>query len=66
VLEALARGGGEVITFALAAVAAGYAALPRHGGGQYPVPPPPRPRIHGPGPRLGADNARVGELVSRC
>lgn len=66
VLEALARGGGEVITFALAAVAAGYAALPRHGGGQYPVSPPPRPRIHGPGPRLGADNARVGELVSRC
>lgn len=66
VLEALARGGGEVITFSLAAVAAGYAALPRHGGVEHPASPPPRPRIEAAGPRLGADNARVSELVSRC
>ncbi|BBX23901.1 CoA transferase [Mycolicibacter terrae] len=66
VLDALARGGGEVITFALAAVAAGYAALPLHRGGAQPASPPGCPRIEGVGPRLGADNARVGELVSRC
>lgn len=69
VLDSLARGGGEVITVALAAVAARYAALPLHPAGGYPVSPPPRPHIAGAGPRLGADNARVGELVnaaSRC
>ncbi|GFG70773.1 CoA transferase [Mycolicibacter senuensis] len=69
VLDSLARGGGEVITLSLAAVAARYAALPLHRAGDHPVSPPARPRIAGPGPRLGADNARVGELVnaaSRC
>jgi hypothetical protein len=66
VLDALARGGGEVITFSLAAVAASYATLPLHCGGKHPASPPERPRIEAAGPRLGADNARVGELASRC
>lgn len=72
VVDALARGGGEVITFALAAVAAGYAALPLHPApaGEPAVLPPRRPLIAGTGPALGADNTRVGELVaavvSRC
>lgn len=66
VRDALARGGGEVITFSLAAVAANYAALPLHCGGEHPASPPGRPRIEAAGPRLGADNARVSELVSRC
>jgi len=70
VLEALARGGGELITVALAAVAAGYAALPRHpaAADEHPVLAPRRPPIEATGPALGADNARVGELVavSRC
>ncbi|RRR44888.1 CoA transferase [Mycolicibacter terrae] len=69
VFEALARGGGELITFSLATVAAGYAALPLQPPGEHPASPPGRPRIEGRGPRLGADNARVGELVqaaSRC
>jgi crotonobetainyl-CoA:carnitine CoA-transferase CaiB-like acyl-CoA transferase len=69
VLDSLARGGGEVITFALAAVAARYAALPLHPAVESEVLPPARPRIEGSGPQLGADNARVGELLdaaSRC
>lgn len=67
VLDSLARGGGEVITLSLAAIAARYAALPLLAAGEYPVSPPPRPQIEATGPRLGADNARVGELVaSRC
>lgn len=66
VLDALARGGGEVITFSLAAVAASYAALPLHCGAEHPASPPGCPRLEAGGPRLGADNARVGELVSRC
>ncbi|GFG83592.1 CoA transferase [Mycolicibacter algericus] len=69
VLDSLAGGGGEVITLSLAAVAARYAALPLHPVGDYPVSPPARPHIAGTGPRLGADNARAGELVnaaSRC
>ncbi|MGV0732143.1 CoA transferase [Mycolicibacter sinensis] len=69
VLDSLAGGGGEVITLSLAAVAARYAALPLHPVGDYPVSLPARPHIVGTGPRLGADNARVGELVnaaSRC
>lgn len=71
VADALARGGGEVITFSLAAVAARYAALPLHvPTGEAPVLPPPRPCIEAVGPALGADNARVRELVaqagSRC
>lgn len=63
VLDALARGGGEVITVALAAVAATYAALPLQAGSGQALPPQ-RPRIGAAGPALGADNARVGELVA--
>ncbi|MCV7385846.1 CoA transferase [Mycolicibacter longobardus] len=67
VVDALARGGGEVITFSLAAVAAGYAALPLHvPAGEAPVLPPPRPRIEATGPELGADNALVRELVAKA
>ena len=66
VVAALGRGGGEVITLALASVAASYAALPLHSAGEHPVLAPRRPRIEASGPELGADNARVGELVSRC
>ncbi|MEB3031912.1 CoA transferase [[Mycobacterium] nativiensis] len=68
VVDALARGGGEVITLSLATVAAGYAALPLSSAGDYPVLAPQRPRIEAAGPALGADNARVGQLVavSRC
>lgn len=68
VVDALARGGGEVITLALSAVAAGYAALPTClSAGEAPVRPPPSPRIEGTGPALGADNARIGDLVAaRC
>lgn len=68
VADSLARGGGEVITVALAAVAANYAALPGCvPAGEVPVLPPPRPRIAGAGPALGADNARISDLVAaRC
>lgn len=68
VADSMARGGGEVITVALAAVAATYAALPEHARvGEVPALPPPRPRIETIGPALGADNARIGELLAaRC
>ncbi|WP_409436473.1 CoA transferase [Mycobacterium sp. SMC-14] len=68
VSDSLARGGGEVITLALAAVAAGYAALPECvPAGEVPVLAPPPPRIEGAGPALGADNARINDLVAaRC
>lgn len=68
VAVSMARGGGEVITVALAAVAATYAALPEHArDGEVPALPPPRPRIETIGPALGADNARIGELLAaRC
>jgi len=68
VSDSLARGGGELITVALAAVAANYAALPKGvPDGEVQVLPPPRPRIQGAGPALGADNARISDLVAaRC
>ncbi|MEB3070152.1 CoA transferase [[Mycobacterium] vasticus] len=66
VVDALGRGGGEVIGVSLASVAAGYAALPLQSAGAHPVLAPQRPRIEAAGPALGADNARVTELVSRC
>lgn len=67
VVEALARGGGEVITVALAAVAAGYAALPLAApAGEVAVLAPQTPRIDAAGPVLGADNARAGELVAQA
>ncbi|MGV0747179.1 CoA transferase [Mycolicibacter minnesotensis] len=68
VADSLARGGGEVITVALATAAANYAALPRHAlADGVPALPPPRPRIEGAGPALGADNTRIRDLVAaRC
>lgn len=68
VADSVARGGGELITVALAHVAAGYAALPERAPvGEVAVLPPHRPRIEAAGPALGADNARIGDLVGvRC
>ncbi|QZA09945.1 CoA transferase [Mycolicibacter heraklionensis] len=67
VADSLARGGGEVITFSLAAVAAGYAALPKCVPvGEVPVLPPQSPWIEAAGPALGADNGRIGELLARA
>ena len=59
-LDALAAGGGVVIDVSMAAVAAGYAALP-YGGVtdcelRFPV-------VTGSAHELGADNARVRELI---
>lgn len=64
VATALGRGGGEVLEVSLAAVAANYAELPT-GNGELtdavaaPVMPPAAPRAG----ELGADNARVAELI---
>ncbi|PEG42443.1 CoA transferase [Mycolicibacterium agri] len=65
VLEALQRGGGEIIDVALAEVAAYYAAA---GAAPSPVPEDVEPpKVPGPPSRpaaeLGADNARVRDLV---
>ena len=66
VLDSLHRGGGEVIEIAMAEVAAMYAALPT-GPSQSPcearAPQPPLPA--GPAAALGADNARVEELINQ-
>lgn len=68
VADSMARGGGELITVALAAVAAKYAALPKHTPAEgFSVLPPPLPRIKAVGPVLGADAARIRDLmVARC
>jgi hypothetical protein len=60
-LDALTRGGGVIVDVSMAAVAANYAALPTE-----PVDGPPRiPTPAGqPAHELGADNARVEELVA--
>jgi CoA-transferase family III len=64
VLEALGRGGGEVVEISLAAVAASYAALRSTnapvGGDAIPRMPAPPPHA---APVLGADNDRVRELI---
>jgi crotonobetainyl-CoA:carnitine CoA-transferase CaiB-like acyl-CoA transferase len=64
VVEALRRGGGEVVRIAMAAVAARYAALPVLPGewsvpAEPPVPPAPSPAAS----EIGADNARVDRLI---
>ncbi|OHV05948.1 CoA transferase [Mycobacterium talmoniae] len=61
VLDSLARGGGEIVDVAMAAVAATYAALPSASGAAAPRLPtlPPRPARP-----LGADNAAVRRLVA--
>lgn len=69
VVAALGRGGGELIQFSMAAVAATYAALPVAApGSQHPAARPPVPPAVTPVPPLGADNAAVRRLVDekRC
>lgn len=69
VLEALGRGGGEVIRISMAGVAATYAALPlQASASQLPVEPPKAPPAPRPAAGLGADNAAVRRLVAerRC
>jgi CoA transferase family III len=62
VLDALSRGGGEVVEIALAEVAAGYAALPSGATADEPprIPLPARAAA-----ALGADNDRVLELIEK-
>ncbi|CAJ1494195.1 CoA transferase [[Mycobacterium] kokjensenii] len=64
VADSLARGGGELITLALAEVAAEYTALPAICSTAQPAVSP--PRVTAPGPVLGADNARIAELLARA
>lgn len=62
--ESLASGGGHLIDVAMAGVAARYAALPlRPSTSGCEVLPPAQPAASASGPSLGADNARVEELV---
>ena len=64
VAESLRRGGGEVIEIALAAVAAGYAALPPVSVDSVgPVVEPVAPVLSARAGALGADNARVRVIV---
>jgi crotonobetainyl-CoA:carnitine CoA-transferase CaiB-like acyl-CoA transferase len=60
VVDSLSRGGGELIEFAMAAVAAEYAGLPAEGGVVAAV----APSSVSAGPALGADNALVRQLVA--
>jgi hypothetical protein len=61
--ESLSRGGGELIEFSMAAVAATYAADDRTPETYCRAMPPPSPS----GPELGADNAVVEQrLVTSC
>jgi CoA-transferase family III len=62
VLDALGRGGGEIVEIALAEVAASYATLPLASAPKFDEP----PKLPAPvrrAPALGADNQRVRELV---
>ena len=62
VLDALGRGGGEIVEIALAEVAASYATLPLASARKIDEPPKvPAPSRRA--PELGADNQRVRELV---
>ncbi|MHC9296209.1 CoA transferase [Mycobacterium sp. LTG2003] len=60
VVESCARGGGELIEFAMAALAAEYAPLAGDGDAVDAVAPPSSP----PGPALGAGDAEVRRLIS--
>jgi hypothetical protein len=62
VLDALGRGGGEVVEIALAQVAASYAALPRTVTADEPPRIPPQAPV---APALGDDNHRVRELIEK-
>jgi hypothetical protein len=65
VAESLARGGGDVIDVAMAAVAASYAALPQSPSqSDCPAALPAEPTVDTPAAELGSDNARVNRLVS--
>ena len=65
VSESLGCGGGELIEVSMAAVAAGYAALPTQASvSNLPAPPPPVPSAARPAPRLGADNEAVRRMVA--
>jgi hypothetical protein len=60
------RGGGEVIDVAMARVAATYAALPvERAAGPMDARPPQPPRAAPPAAALGADNARVDDVVAQ-
>jgi hypothetical protein len=61
VVAALGRGGGELIEFAMAAVAAEYAGLPTDDSVIAAMPPAPVSA----GPAFGADNAAVRRLVTQ-
>jgi crotonobetainyl-CoA:carnitine CoA-transferase CaiB-like acyl-CoA transferase len=65
VVEALVRGGGELIDVAMSAVAAGYAALPqRPNESDCAAPPPTLPVVPTSAAELGADNALVDRMVA--
>jgi hypothetical protein len=64
VIEALRRGGGEVVRIAMAGVAARHAALPPlPAQWSVPVDPPQPPAPSPPAAELGADNAYVDRLI---
>ncbi|OBG92907.1 acyl-CoA transferase [Mycobacterium sp. E3251] len=64
VAESLGRGGGELVEVSMAAVAAGYAALPTQASlSDLPAPPPRVPPPGRPAARLGADNRAVRAMV---
>jgi hypothetical protein len=64
VTESLARGGGELLSVSMAAVAATYAALPTvPSAADCPAPPPAPARVSGTAAELGADNDAVRRIV---
>jgi crotonobetainyl-CoA:carnitine CoA-transferase CaiB-like acyl-CoA transferase len=65
VAESLARGGGEIIDVAMAAVAATYAALPEtRGDGDCPATAPTAPDPYPSASDLGADQRHVERLIA--
>ena len=65
VVEALSRGGGEIVDVAMAAVAATYAALPEiPSESHWTAMPPTPPSASEPAADLGADNAYVNRLIA--
>lgn len=65
VAESLARGGGELVDVAMAAVAASYAALPElPSESDCAATPPAAPTVAARAAELGSDNDRVNRLVS--
>ncbi len=64
VVESVGRGGGELIDVSMAAVAASYAALPLGpNGASFPASAPQSVPPGAPASELGADKARVDELI---